>query len=677
MTAISTPPELHLEDNNLPATEQEHTVLLDLVHEQLQSLPLLPGIYKMRDKKDKILYIGKAKHLKKRVSSYFQKQAQSIKTTRLVQKIARIETTVTHNETEALILEQQLIREHQPPYNILLRDDKSYPYLYLSKHPDFPYLIYKRVLKTDQKGYYFGPYPNSFAVRHSLRLLQKIFKIRSCNDTFFQHRSRPCLEYQIGRCSAPCVGKISAANYQEQVRLVSLFLQGKNTALLQQLAEKMEQAAARLAFEQAGTFRDQLIALQNVQNEQDISTQSDSSIDIFAAAQQHGVMAVGLLMIRQGKVKDFHSFFPRNTMKYSLQALLTELIAQYYLGEQHVPCTQIICNTALAPDARKILQAGLYQTFNRKVTVQHQVREQKAKWLHLAETNIQQQITSRLQRRTTMQQQLLKLQQWLGLEQIIQRMECFDISHSSGESAVASCVVFDQEGACKSAYRSYNMRDITPGDDYAAIYQAVYRRYKNNRNKKFSEQVDPQHLDANHPEKKHADQNTANNLPDIILIDGGKGQLTQALRALQDAEVHTTGRTIKVLAVAKGAERKPGLETFFITEFADKAGTSAKHPAEAQLDPHSAALHIMQQIRDEAHRFALSRHRKRRAKTRQHSQIEKIPGIGKKRARQLLHHFGSYTNLCRSNAQEMIKVEGISATIAHKVYQYLHGAGQD
>ena len=620
--------------------------MTDTIKELLASLPLCPGIYKMLDKKRNILYVGKAKNLKKRVSSYFQNQQSpklSEKTSKLVKKIAKIETTVTHNETEALILEQQLIKAHQPPYNILLRDDKSYPYLYLSKHQEFPYLIYKRTVKTDNQGYYFGPYPNSYAVRNSLKLLQKLFKIRSCNDTFFKHRTRPCLEYQIGRCSAPCVNKISSGDYQEEVQLVKLFLQGKNTALLQTLAEKMERAAKQLAFEQASKYRDQLIGLQNLQNEQDISKQINSSLDIFTLVEKNGLLAIGLLMVRQGKVRDFFHFFPKNHLHKTQQDVLVEVIAQYYLGENNQPCAIILTNLKLEPLAQNTLEKAVLQAFHHPVKLQHQARAQKAKWLNLAVTNTEQQINSRLKRKSTIQQQLLKLQQWLGLEQTISRMECFDISHSSGESAVASCVVFNQEGALKSAYRSYNMKNITASDDYAAIHQAVYRRYKNN--------------------------STNQDLPDILFVDGGKGQLKQALIALKEVELMRGQPKITIIAIAKGVTRKPGLETLFITH---NGVENFAEPDEAHLATHAPELHIIQQIRDEAHRFALSRHKKRRAKARQHSQIENITGIGSQRARQLLNHFGSYDNLCQAGIKEITKVQGISEKLATQIYQHVH-----
>lgn len=593
------------------------------------------GVYQMYDINGKHLYIGKAKNLKNRLSSYFRKQIPGTKTAALVVKIAHIDVTVTASETDALILEQNLIKAERPPYNILLRDDKSYPYIFLSDQHDYPRLSFHRGSKR-AKGKYFGPFPSSHSVRESLSLLQKVFKVRQCEDAFFNNRSRPCLQHQIGRCSAPCVNRVSKVEYDDAVRQSTLFLDGRNEDLNKELGKTMETAATELEFEKAADIRDQIAHLRHVQERQFIEG-SRGDIDIVAAAMESGHACVQVLYVRRGRMLGSRSFYPNPGIAETNSDLLEAFIAQKYLGsidptqKNHTLPGEIIINASF--DGELELAAALTEVAGKKVKITAKVNAGRARWQRMASETAQQNLSAKLNSRQQIHQRFEQLQKVLELEESPQRIECFDISHSSGELTVASCVVFTPEGAKKSDYRKFNIEGITGGDDYAAMRQAISRRYTRI---KTGEGV----------------------LPDILLIDGGKGQLNQALSVLEELQISE----ILVIGVAKGATRKPGLETLFLGS-ADQT---------LNLANDDSALHLIQQIRDEAHRFAITGHRARRAKSRSTSPLEGITGVGPKRRRQLLKHFGGWREVESATLEELNKVEGISHKIAQDIYAALH-----
>lgn len=584
----------------------------------------------MLDSEGQILYVGKAKNLRNRVSSYFKSRQQSPKTSALVEKIDQIEVTVTHSETEALLLEQTLIKSLKPPFNILLRDDKSYPYLYLSSQ-SFPRLAYYRGSRK-LAGRFFGPYPSATAVRDTLNLMQKIFKVRQCEDSFFRNRSRPCLQYQIERCKAPCVNLVSEEEYAEDVRHTVMFLEGKSREVREELTREMQQAAESLAFERAAQLRDQLEALTHIQSQQYVETDSGSA-DVFAVALQAGMACVQILFVRGGRVMGNKTFFPALKGESEVADILDAFVPQYYLGgtsRRDLP-QQILVPCLF--ESSQALEEALKQRDSHNLVVASNVRTARRAWLRLAQTNAEQTLASHLANREQLYQRFESLQDALSLDEIPQRLECFDISHTQGEGTVASCVVFEQNGAVKSQYRKFNIEDIQAGDDYAAMRQALTRRYT--RLKKGEAK-----------------------LPDILIVDGGKGQLKQARQVLSDLQV----QGVLLLGVAKGETRKPGLETLFLEE----TGPGF------ELQPDSPALHLIQQIRDEAHRFAIMGHRNRREKKRTRSVLEDIPGIGAKRRRELLTHFGGMQGLSRASQQDIEKVSGISKKIAEDVYAALH-----
>ncbi|MBB4820830.1 excinuclease ABC subunit C [Pseudomonas alcaligenes] len=577
----------------------------------------------------KLLYVGKAKNLKKRLASYFRKTGLAPKTAALVAKIAQIETTITANETEALLLEQTLIKEWRPPYNILLRDDKSYPYVHLSDGP-YPRLSIHRGAKK-RKGRYFGPYPSAGAIRESLALLQKAFLVRQCEDSYFRNRTRPCLQYQIKRCKGPCVDLVEPAEYAEDVRHSVMFLEGRSNALAEELSSSMEQASMRLEFERAAELRDQVAILRRVQDQQSIEG-GTGDVDVVAAIVNPGGACVHMISVRGGRVLGSKNFFPQVAIEEEVGDVLVAFIAQYYLSNMERDLPQELIVNTVHEDFPTLIQA-IAELRGRELSISHRVRTNRARWQQLAVTNAEQALAARLANRQHMADKFEALAEVLDLDEPPQRLECYDISHSSGEATVASCVVFGPEGALKSDYRRYNIEGVIAGDDYAAMHQALTRRFS-----KLKE--------------------GEGKLPDILLVDGGKGQLAMAQEVLQELAVPE----LILLGVAKGVTRKPGFETLYLND--------AAH--EFTLPADSPALHLIQQIRDEAHRFAITGHRARRGKARRTSSLEEVAGVGPKRRRELLKHFGGLQELSRASIEEIAKAPGISKKLAESIYAALH-----
>ncbi|MDI6524025.1 excinuclease ABC subunit UvrC [Pseudomonas otitidis] len=588
-----------------------------------------PGVYRMFDEGGKLLYVGKAKNLKKRLASYFRKTGLAPKTAALVARIAQVETTITANETEALLLEQTLIKEWRPPYNILLRDDKSYPYVHLSDG-EFPRLSIHRGAKK-QKGRYFGPYPSAGAIRESLNLLQKAFLVRQCEDSYFRNRARPCLQYQIKRCKGPCVGLVEANEYAEDVRHSVMFLEGRSNALAAELTSSMEQAAMNLEFERAAELRDQVSMLRRVQDQQSIEG-GTGDVDVVAAIVNPGGACVHLISVRGGRVLGSKNFFPQVAIEEEVGDVLVAFIAQYYLGSHERDLPQELIVNTVHEDFPTLIEA-IAELRGRELSISHRVRTNRARWQQLAVTNAEQALAARLANRQHMADKFEALGEVLGLAEPPQRLECYDISHSSGEATVASCVVFGPEGALKSDYRRYNIEGVTAGDDYAAMHQALTRR--------FSKLKDGE-----------------GKLPDVLLVDGGKGQLAMAREVLQELAVPE----LILLGVAKGVTRKPGFETLYLNGPENEFTLPADAPA----------LHLIQQIRDEAHRFAITGHRARRGKARRTSSLEEVAGVGPKRRRELLKHFGGLQELSRASIEEIAKAPGISKKLAESIYAALH-----
>ena len=588
-----------------------------------------PGVYRMFDGEGRLLYVGKAKNLKKRLSSYFRKTGQAPKTAALVARIAQIETTITANETEALLLEQTLIKEWRPPYNILLRDDKSYPYVFLSDG-EFPRLGIHRGAKK-AKGRYFGPYPSALAIRESLSLLQKTFLVRQCEDSYYKNRTRPCLQYQIKRCKGPCVGLVSPEEYAEDVRHSVMFLDGRSNALSEELSASMERASMALEFELAAELRDQIAMLRRVQDQQSMEG-GTGDVDVVAVMLTPGGACVHLISVRGGRVLGSKNFFPQVAIEEVGGDVLMAFLAQYYLGnaERDLP-SELIVNVQ-HEDFPTLIEA-IESLRGRSISISLRVRGTRARWQQLAVTNAEQALAARLANRQHLAERFEALATVLEMDEPPQRMECFDISHSSGEATVASCVVFGPEGPLKSDYRRFNIEGVTAGDDYAAMHQALTRR--------FSKIKDGE-----------------GKLPDVLLVDGGKGQLAMAREVLQELAVPD----LTLLGVAKGTTRKPGLEVLYLND--------AEH--EFTLPGNSPALHLIQQIRDESHRFAITGHRARRGKTRRTSTLEEVAGIGPKRRRELLNHFGGLQELSRASAEEIAKAPGISKKLAELIYDTLH-----
>jgi excinuclease ABC subunit C len=603
----------------------------------LNTLPNQPGVYKMLDKDGEVIYVGKAANLKKRVSSYFQKAHPDPKTVALVSHIRNIETIITHTECEALLLENNLIKSIKPRYNILYRDDKSYPYIYVSTDQVFPRLTFHRGAQHG-KGRYFGPYPSAGAVRETLALLQKLFPVRQCKDSFFRNRSRPCLQYQIKRCTAPCVDFVSPEDYGKDVRHAIMFLEGKSNQVIEELARQMEAAAAALAYEKAATLRDQISSLRRVQEKQYISRQG-GDYDIIAAAIESGLGCVQVFTIRNGRNLGNRSYFPKQLGDQDARELLDAFIPQFYLHSnshsgREIP--QYILTNESLPDSG-VLADVLSAQAGRRVQLLHNVRGDRARWIEMAMQNAKHAINIRLSTHATMQQRFEALTEAMQLDELPQRIECFDISHTQGERTVASCVVFDQAGPVKSDYRRYNIEGITAGDDYAAMKQAVMRRYQ----------------------KLQAGEGA---LPDILFIDGGKGQVTQAKQVFDELQI----ADVMIVGVAKGPTRKAGLETLIMSTCLSESDQEFILPTD------SAALHLIQQIRDEAHRFAITGHRQRRAKARTRSVLEDIDGLGPKRRQQLLRQFGGMQEVARAGVEDLASVPGISKLLAQKIYDAFH-----
>jgi excinuclease ABC subunit C len=597
----------------------------------LKSLTQRPGIYQMFDAEGAILYVGKAKNLKNRVSSYFRQTGLTLKTAALVKRIEKIDVTVTETETEALILEHNLIKQYRPPFNILMRDDKSYPYIFLSDKDKWPRLSFHRGPKK-AKGSYFGPFPSVHAVRESMGFLQKTFKVRQCEDAFFRNRSRPCLQYQIKRCTAPCVDLVSQQDYDADVELTRLYLDGKGDKILKQLETDMEMAAEKLNFEKAADHRDQISALRQIQTQQVIE-KGKGTIDVIAAAVEGGQASVHMLYVRQGRILGSRSFYPKAPLATDSADLLDDFLPLIYLegaGRPDLP-KEILLNAEV--DCAEALEKALQEKIGRKLEIRHSVRGFRAKWLELAQRTAEQNLAGKLASKKNQQQRMESLRDTMGLEVTPERLECFDISHSSGEAVVASCVVFDSNGALKSDYRRFNIEGITGGDDYAAMEQAIRRRYTRL-------------------------MKGEGKLPDILLIDGGKGQIGIAKDVLADLGV--VG--VMILGVAKGTTRKPGLETLILADQDNKVIGR----------PQQAALHLIQQIRDEAHRFAITGHKARRDKKRRTSPLEGIPGVGATRRRDLLKHFGGIQEVKRASVADLMKVPNISKKVADAIYSALY-----
>ena len=598
----------------------------------LKSLTQRPGIYQMLDGDGEVLYVGKAKNLKNRVSSYFRSTGLTTKTAALVKRIISIDVTVTETETEALILEHNLIKQYRPPFNILMRDDKSYPYIFLSDKDRWPRLSFHRGPKK-AKGTYFGPFPSVHAVRESMGFLQKTFKVRQCEDVFFKNRSRPCLQYQIKRCTAPCVEFVTPYDYATDVNLTRLYLDGKADKILQQLEGEMETAATDLKFEKAAEHRDQIAALRQVQAQQMIEKGS-GTIDIVAGAVSNGQACVHMLYVRQGRILGSRSYYPKTPLAEEVSDLLEEFLPQLYLdggGRPDLP-KEILVNTQF--EGAQVLTDALSQRIGRNIEIRDSVRGFRAKWLELAQRTAEQNLAGKLASKQTLQQRFESLRDTLGLESTPERLECFDISHSSGEAVVASCVVFDNNsGALKSDYRRFNIDNITAGDDYAAMEQAIRRRYTRL-------------------------MKGEGKLPDILLIDGGKGQIGVAKSVLSDLGV--VG--VMTIGVAKGTTRKPGMETLILADQNNKVVARPQQPA----------LHLIQQIRDEAHRFAITGHKARRDKKRRVSSLEGIPGVGATRRRDLLKHFGGVGEVKKASVADLMKVDNINKKVAEAIYGALY-----
>lgn len=605
----------------------------------IASLSSRPGVYRMLGEDGNILYVGKAKNLKKRVGNYFRASGLDTKTMALVTRIVNIEVTITSNETEALLLEQTLIKQHRPPYNIELRDDKTYPYIMLTNKDEYPRLAFHRGSKR-RDATFFGPYPSAGAVRESLSILQKVFRLRQCEDSYFRNRSRPCLQHQIDRCTAPCVGLISPEDYAQDVHFSTLFLNGRSDKLIQELSDKMEAKSQVLDFEKAAVLRDQIADLRRIHEQQYVSDQG-SDADVLAAAMQGAYASVHLIVIRGGRLIGSKSFFPKDKLASSESALLAAFIAQYYAKADNAP--NIPKELIIAPkiDGAPALAEALSFCANKSVKISSSVRGHRARWQAMAITNATQSLQSFVSNKQNVQQRFEQLQQALDLDALPARIECFDISHTSGESPVASCVVFDVNGPLKSDYRRFNIENITGGDDYAAMDQALTRRYTRVA-KEAGESVD------------------GGKVPDILLIDGGKGQLSQARRVIDECQL----ASVQLIGIAKGISRRAGQETLFLS-----LGDTVK---EIVLPTESIALHLLQQIRDEAHRFAITGHRQRRSKTRNKSALEQIPGLGPKKRRDLLRHFGGQQEIERASEAQLGKVPGISTKLAEDIYAWLH-----
>jgi excinuclease ABC subunit C len=595
-------------------------------------LSTAPGVYRMYAADGSLLYVGKAGALKRRVASYFSNTPKTPRILSMIAQIARMEVTVTRTEAEALLLENQLIKSLAPRYNVSLRDDKSYPYVLLTQER-WSRLAFHRGPRA-VPGRYFGPYASAGAVRETMDLMFKLFRLRSCEDSVFRNRSRPCLQYQIGRCSAPCVGLVEADEYAESVRRASLFLEGRSDELGEELAAAMEAASAQLEFEQAARLRDLLATLRGLQARQYVDGHA-ANLDVLACAMQGSAACVLLLAFRDGRNLGTRAFFPRTNGEDSAEEVLAAFVSQYY-AEQPPP-SEIVLDRAI-PEAG-LIELALAEAAGRKVVLKSSVRAERAGYLDLARRNAQLALATELASRGAQQARSEALREMLDLAEVPARIECFDISHTLGEATVASCVVFDPAGPVRNQYRRYNISGIEPGDDYAAMRQAIERRFRR---------------------ALEADASGAANavLPDVLLIDGGAGQLAQAREALADLGVEG----VLLVGVSKGEQRRAGDETLVLADGREIRPGAA-----------SPALQFVQQVRDEAHRFAITGHRGRRQKARTTSRLEDIPGIGPRRRAALLRHFGGLAGLKAAGEEEIARVEGINAALAARIYATLHG----
>ncbi len=594
----------------------------------LRTLTHRPGVYRMLDAKHRVIYVGKARDLKKRVSSYFQRSHASIKTAAMMEQVARVEVTVANTEAEALLLEYSLIKRHKPRFNVLLRDDKSYPYIYASTDHPFPRLRFHRGARKG-KGRYFGPYPNSRAVRKTLNELEKLFLIRNCSDSFFANRTRPCLQYQIKRCTAPCTGLISAEQYRADVDAAIQFLEGRNRSVVNTFVRRMEQAAERRDYEQAARFRDQISRLREIDAKQLVKRGDRKNLDILGFASNGALHCVTVMFIRGGAVVGSRDHFPRLPGETDRHKILNAFVAQYYLARE-AP-SEIIVETAI--DDARLLEPELSARAGHKVSIRARVRGDRARWLEMARTNAAQGLGLKAASNATIRRQFEALGEALAMDEAPQRIECFDVSHTSGEATVASCVVFNTGGPVKSDYRRFNLSPEAAGDDYGAMSEALRRRYEKVKGGEVP-------------------------MPDLLLVDGGKGQLAAAAAVLRELDLDW----LPVVAVAKGRARRPGAESLFLPG----------RERALKLAPDSAALLLIQQIRDEAHRFAITGHRQRRARARKTSRLEEIAGLGPTRRRELLRQFGGLQGVMAAGVDDLMRVPGIGRKLAETIYNELH-----
>lgn len=592
----------------------------------LKTVPTKPGVYRMLDVHAQILYVGKAKNLKNRVSSYFRGNHVNSRIWSMVKQIRDVQITITETEAEALLLESNLIKKHRPRYNVLLRDDKSYPYIRISTRQTFPRVSFHRGSRNKQAGEYFGPYPSAGSVRETLALLKKLFRVRQCQDSYFANRSRPCLEYQIKRCTAPCTREISQEDYAKSVTQTVRFLQGKSQQVMDDMVQQMDAYAADLQFERAADVRDQIEQLRQISQQQYVSG-GQGNVDVLVIQMASNVASVQVQTIRGGNNLGNKNYFPKLPPSDETEAsVLESFIAQYYLNRD-VPSELLLSHPLENVDT---LQEMLTLKAESKVSISHRLRGERARWVSMAITNAQHALQIELASKAGMQKRLYTLQEELSLDYIPSRMECYDISHTMGEATVASCVVFGMEGPIKADYRRFNISDITPGDDYAAMQQVLTRRFE-----RLVQQ-----------EAK---------LPDILFIDGGKGQVTQAYDVLESLQISG----VDIIGVVKGEGRKAEFDNLIVNQ------------QKVALAPHSSAMHLVQQIRDEAHRFAITGHRQRRQKARTSSPLEEIPGLGPKRRQVLLKQFGGLRAITGANVDELAKVPGISRNLAQKIYDHL------
>ena len=601
----------------------------------LRSLTSKPGVYRMLDESGEVLYVGKARNLKKRVASYFVNRRQPAKTHAMLKRVQDVEITVTRSESEALLLEQSLIKRLDPPYNVVFKDNKTYPFIHFSDHPEFPQIAFYRGSRAEP-GQYFGPFPSAHAARQSLTILQRLFTLRTCDENFFQNRSRPCLQYQIKRCSAPCVGKIDRESYGHDINHAVMFLEGRNRAVLDEFTDAMKQASETLDYEKAARKRDQIAWLQKVQEQQGIYT-SDGDIDVLAARTRAGVSCVHGLFVRAGMQVGQKTWYPRNSLQEDSIHVLESFVAQYYLGGAGMDVPQLII-TEEPVQVAELLSDVLSDQVGKKVRMVSKVRGRRRRWVEAAADNAAANLSSRLSRKQTLLERMIVLQDALELDELPDRLECFDISHSSGEATVASCVVFDLNGPKKSDYRRFNIEGEISQDDYGAMRQALTRRFA----------------------RIAKGEGT---IPKVLVIDGGLAQVNVATQVLSEYGIPSGVGGVAIVGVSKGPGRKVGLESFTLAE-----GTRL------HLDSHSPAMHILLHIRDEAHRFALGGHRQRRQRVRRQSALDRIEGVGVERKRQLLHHFGSVAALKGASVEEIGKVRGISHGLALRIRDSLQSS---